>query len=74
MLRRYNDKYETVLSNFSSNFHLVIVVFFQTVPLRSIIHELDKSFILSKCTVWRSTGRTLYKREMSNVPMCYIPR
>ena len=27
----------------------------QTVPLQSIMHELDKCFILDKGTVWRDT-------------------
>ena len=31
----------------------ILVIFLQTVPLQSIMHELDESFILSKGTVWR---------------------
>ena len=43
----------------------------QTVPLQSIVHELDKCFILCKGTVWRGIT-DIQERDVSNIPMCYL--
>ena len=32
---------------------VLVILFFQTLPLQSIMHELDVCFILGKSTVWR---------------------
>ena len=54
---------------------VIVIMCLQTVPLQSIMHELDECFMLCKGTVWRGIthGRTyIYRRDMSNIPMCYL--